>query len=240
MKKILLTGGSGLLGDELLNIYSDLIAPNHREFDITNYSQMCEYINSLNIDIIIHAAAFTSPPLIDIDPMKAVNANIIGTSNIVLISSFFKIRLIYISTDYVFKGNKGNYEENDELFPQNLYAWSKLGGECAVRMYSNSLIIRTSFCESIFPYDKAFVDQYTSRDSVDVIAPIILKLSKMKDIRGIVHIGTERKSVKELAIKLGKTDVGDLLIKDVSFHVPKDTSLNTRKLNSILTKKESL
>ena len=232
MNKILLTGGSGLLGKEILKINPEILVPNHEEFDITNYKQMLDYINSSPPEIIIHAGAFTSPPLIDQDPMKAINVNIIGTSNIVLICSTFNIKLIYISTDYVFKGNKGNYRENDELLPQNHYAWSKLGGECAVRIYSNSLIIRTSFCESIFPYDKAFVDQYTSRDSVDVIAPIIFKLSNMKDIKGIIHVGTKKKSVKELAIKLGKKNVGDLYRKDVSFHAPKDTSLNIEKLKS--------
>ena len=235
MNKILLTGGSGLLGKEILKINPEILVPNHEEFDITNYKQMLDYINSSPPEIIIHAGAFTSPPLIDQDPMKAINVNIIGTSNIVLICSTFNIKLIYISTDYVFKGNKGNYRENDELLPQNHYAWANLGGECAVRIYSNSLIIRTSFCESIFPYDKAFVDQYTSRDSVDVIAPIIFKLSNMKDIKGIIHVGTKKKSVKELAIKLGKKNVGDLYRKDVSFHAPKDTSLNIEKLKSMTT-----
>jgi len=233
VKKILITGGSGLLGKEILKINPEILAPDHSVFDITNYNQILDYISSLNIDVIMHAAAFTSPPLIDKDPIKAVKTNIIGTSNIVLISSLFNIKLVYISTDYVFKGDKGNYKEYDELLPQNLYSWSKLGGECAVRMYSNSLIIRTSFCESIFPYDKAFIDQFTSRDSVDVIAPLILKLAETDDVLGIIHVGTEKKSVKELAIKLGKKEVGDLLRKDVPFHAPKDTSLDIEKLKSI-------
>ena len=56
-----------------------------------------------------------------------------------------------------------------------------------------------------------------------------------KTIEGIIHIGTKRKSVKELAIKLGKKNVGDLYRKDVSFHAPKDTSLNIEKLKSMIT-----
>ena len=117
MNKILLTGGSGLLGKEIIKINPEILVPNHEEFDITNYKQMLDYINSSPPEIIIHAGAFTSPPLIAQDPMKAINVNIIGTSNIVLICSTFNIKLIYISTDYVFKGNKGNYRENDELLP---------------------------------------------------------------------------------------------------------------------------
>jgi hypothetical protein len=64
--------------------------------------------------------------------------------------------LVYISTDYVFAGEKGMYKEQDELLPQNKYAWSKLGGECAVQMLDNYVIIRLSFGPDIFPYKAAF------------------------------------------------------------------------------------
>ncbi len=56
------------------------------------------------------------------------------------------------------KGDQGNYKETDPVYPVNKYAWSKLGGECAVRMYDKSLIIRTTFGPNVFPYQKAFVD----------------------------------------------------------------------------------
>ena len=68
------------------------------------------------------------------------------------------IRLIYISTDYVFSGEKGNYNEQDELMPQNKYAWSKLGGECAVQMYKNSLIVRLCMTEKPFVHSKAYAN----------------------------------------------------------------------------------
>ena len=58
------------------------------------------------------------------------------------ISSADQIKLIYFSTLYVYPGKTGNYKESDSLFPTNHYSWSKLGGECAVQMHKNSLILR--------------------------------------------------------------------------------------------------
>lgn len=229
--KILLSGGSGLLGRELLKLDSDIISPTHSEMDVYNKESIDEYINKTKPDVFLHCAAFTSPPKIDADPAKAIKDNIIGTSNVALSCMKESVRLVYISTDYVFRGDRGQYSEEDEVYPQNKYAWSKLGGECAVRLYDNSLIIRTSFIADIFPYEKAFVDQYTSRDAVSVIAPIILELTKRTNLCGVFHVGTERKTVFELAKRL-RPDVGEMHRKDVSFAVPADTSFDLNKLKS--------
>jgi len=103
---------------------------------------MDAYAQRGDYSMIIHAAAFTSPPKIDQDPLKAVEVNIIGTANVVRLCIKHNLKLVYISTDYVFRGDKGNYRENDEVFPVNRYAWSKLGGECAVRMYDSALKVK--------------------------------------------------------------------------------------------------
>lgn len=235
-KKVLITGGSGLLGSEIQKCASGILAPKHDEFDIENFTAMDEWIAQADVTTLIHAAAFTSPPRAEEEPMNALSANITGTGNVVQICSKHDLRLVYLSTDYVFSGNSGNYSESDDLNPQNLYAWSKLGGECAVRMYANSLIIRTSFCEPVFPHEKAFSDQYTSRDSVEIIAPMILDVALNEDVTGILHVGTERKTVKELAVKLGKTDIGDLMRNEVSFNVPFDTSLNLERFDAVKNK----
>ena len=109
----------------------------------------------------------------------------------------------------------------------------KLGGECAARMYDKSLIVRTSFGPNAFPYEKAFVDQWTSRESVSVIAKKISKLTE-KDITGVVHVGGKRKTVFEFAKSLDATkDIGELSINDVAFDVPVDTSLNCDKYNEL-------
>ena len=159
--RIIYTGGSGLLGSEFRKIFPGIDYPSSKDFDVTNYRQMKEYLKSRACERIIHAAAFTSPPLIEKDPLKALEVNIVGTSNIVRLCIEYDMRLIYISTDYVFDGQKGNYKETDPVCPVNRYAWSKLGGECAARMYDKALIIRTTFGPEVFPYEKAFVDQWT-------------------------------------------------------------------------------
>jgi len=228
------TGGSGLLGSEIKRILPDINYPSSKEFDVTNYNQMKEYVKSNGCELIVHAAAFTSPPLINKDPLKALEVNIIGTSNIVKLCMEFDIRLVYISTDYVFKGDQGNYKETDPVYPVNKYAWSKLGGECAVRMFENSLIIRTTFGPNVFPYDKAFVDQWTSRQSVSLIAKKIGNLLD-KDIKGVMHVGGRRKTVFEYAKKLDESrDISELSISDVPFDVPVDTSLNCDKYNELI------
>lgn len=234
--RIIFTGGSGLLGLEFKKIRPDINYPTSKQFDITNYNQMKEYVQPKGCDLIIHAAAFTSPPLIDKNPFRALEVNIVGTCNIVKLCMEFGLRLIYISTDYVFKGDKGNYVEDDPVYPVNKYAWSKLGGECAVRLYDKSLIIRTTFGPNIFPFPKAFIDQWTSRESASVIARKISKLLD-KDITGVIHIGGKRKTVYEFAKSLDEArDIGELSIKDVPFNAPTDTSLNCDKYSEVIEK----
>lgn len=225
-RTMLVTGGSGLLGTALKKIFPLAMFPSKEDFNVTDYSQMEVYLKGKLVDTIFHGAAFTSPPKIEQDPIKAIDINIIGTSNLVKLASKSNAFLIYVCTDYVFKGDKGNYKEDDPVFPVNKYAWSKLGGECAVRLYDKALIIRTTFGPDIFPYEKAFTDQWTSRECVTKIATMIAELIKIEKT-GVVHIGGKRKSVHEYAIHLNPTkEIGRISIKDISFKVPIDTSLD--------------
>ena len=234
MGKILFTGGSGLLGEELQKLISDGFYPGHADFDITDLQSMEKYIDGKDIATIFHAAAFTSPPKIDQNPLLALETNIGGTVNVTKLCIKHNIKMIYVSTDYVFRGDQGNYMEEDPVYPVNKYAWSKLGGECAVRMYDNSLIIRTSFGPNEFPYDKAFVDQWTSREKVSIIAELIARLIK-KDSIGIFHVGGERKTVFEYAEKVSPDKIiGKISVNEVTFKVPQDTSLNSNKLKKLL------
>lgn len=233
-KKIIFTGGNGLLGSEFKKIRPDINYTDYEDFNVLKYDQMKACVEGKGFELIIHAAAFTSPPRIDKDPLEALEVNIAGTANVVKLCIEFDMRLIYISTDYVFRGDVGNYRETDPVYPVNKYAWSKLGGECAVRMYDKSLIARTTFGPNVFPYEKAFIDQWTSRESVSVIAGMISKLID-KDITGVVHVGGKRKTVFEFAKNLDETkDLGRLSINDVSFKVPVDTSLNCDRYNEIV------
>lgn len=225
--KTILTGGAGLLGTELLGLFPTLILTDIIDFDVTDMAQMEAFLAKHDVNCILHAAAFTSPPLIEKDPLLALEVNIIGTANVTRLCSKHNIKLVYICTDYVFDGQSGNYKEDDPVYPVNKYAWSKLGGECAVRLYDQSLIIRTTFGPNEFPFPKAFADQWTSRESVTTIAAMIGKALD-KDLTGVLHIGGPRKTVYEFAKSLDATkEIGELLISEVNFPVPGDTSLNT-------------
>ena len=232
--KIIFTGGNGLLGTTFRKFQPDIRYVDVEDFDITDYESMKAYFEPEGFDLMLHCAAFTSPPLIDKDPVKAVEVNIVGTANIVKLCMEYDARLIYVCTDYVFKGDKGNYKEDDPVFPVNKYAWSKLGGECAVRLYDKALVIRTTFGPDVFPYEKAFVDQWTSRESVSVIAGMISNLVDT-DLTGVIHVGGKRKTVMEFANSLDPSkQIGDLSINDMSFSVPVDTSLNIDKYNELI------
>ena len=231
---ILVTGGSGLLGRHLKPLLPNALFPAHSEFELTDTVGMADYLDNKNVSTVLHGAAFTSPPKINESPKLALDVNVVGTANLVRACMERNIRILYVSTDYVFKGDGGMYKEDDPVFPANKYAWSKLGGECAVRLYDNSLVIRTSFGPTTFPYEKAFVDQWTSRLSVDVLAEKLVKLLQ-SDLTGTVHVGGKRQTVMEYAKSVSpEKEIGTLSLKDVSFSAPVDTSLDTSRYDAII------
>ncbi len=235
--KILLIGASGTLGTALKKVYEFEYTPSHSELDITDNVQVDDYFRSHQFTEVLLSAAFISPPKVDANPSRAIQTNIVGTANVVTACLKYGKKFIYISTDYVFDGEKGNYKEEDPVFPTNKYAWSKLGGECCVRLMDDHLIIRTSFGPDAFPYSQAFNDQWTSREQVSSIAKKIILLIK-NNAQGTVHVGGLRKTVYEYAKSIPHpTRLTQITRKDVSFSTPKDTSLNTTKFLKIVHEK---
>jgi dTDP-4-dehydrorhamnose reductase len=231
---ILYTGGSGLLGGEIKQRLPRALFPTSAEFDITDYPGMSSYLDQNEVGAILHAAAFTSPPRCDQDPGRALAVNLVGTANVVRLCLERGIRLAYISTDYVFDGERGQYKEDDPVSPVNKYAWSKLGGECAVRMLDKSLIIRTSFGPNVFPFPKAFTDQWTSRVCAREAAEKIVALLET-GATGVVHVGGPRRSVYEYAKSLDSDrEIGELSTGSVPFRVPRDTSLDSSRFDRLI------
>ena len=223
--KILLTGGSGNLGSEILKIYDaknlQIVAPSSEDLNI-----LSKPIIVNNFDIIIHAAALTNTVEAESNFSKANKLNVLGTMNMLDFAKINNSKFVYISTDYVFDGLGGPYSVGDKINPISNYAKSKAAGEMCSLAYDNSVILRTSFCPSIFPYEKAFDDQWTSRDYVDIIAPMILNAS-VNFNPGIYHIGTERKTVYDLALR--RKFVYPIKRSDVKSKVdiPRDTSFRS-------------
>ena len=194
-KKIIVTGGDGRFAKVLKNAQLGLnfIFPTKVQLNITKNSSIESYIKKHKPKYLIHCAALSRPMNIhDKNISKSIDINIIGTANIVKACSDFNVKLIYFSTGYVYPGLKGNYKETDGVLPINNYAWSKLGGECSVAMYKNSLILRITMCEKPFIHKKAFYDIETNFIYQEDVAKIIPKII---DETGIINIGGKTQSV---------------------------------------------
>ena len=232
--KIIFTGGTGRFGKIFRQIKTnyDLYFPTRNQFDITNLKKLENYTKRVKPKFLIHAAAL-SRPMEDHDKhiSKSIDTNIIGTSNIVKICSKFKIKLIYFSTNYVYPAKAGNYTEKDPVLPHNKYGWSKLGGEAAVHMYKNSLILRICMTERPFAYDKAFANMKTNFIFHDEIAKNLFKLIRLK---GVLNVGGKSQSIFNFA-KTFNPKVKKIFVKKKQLKIfPLNSTMNISKFKKIL------
>tara|TARA_B100000767_G_C19639769_1_gene482030 strand:+ start:85 stop:795 length:711 start_codon:yes stop_codon:yes gene_type:complete len=233
-KKVIFTGGSGRFALSLkkINTTYKFYYPTSKELNILNIKSIEKYIKKIKPKIFIHAAGLSRPMDVhDKNISMSINLNIIGTSNVTKICEKYNIKLVYFSTCYVYPGIKGGYNEEDPLLPINNYAWSKLGGECSVQMYRNSLILRLSMTEKPFVHDKAFVDFYTNFIFHDEVANMLIKILHKK---GIINIGGKPQSVYDFASKINKKVKRSYAKKVLPKNFPKNPSMNISKLKKIL------
>ena len=229
-KKIVVTGGTGRFAKVLKNYNTKKIYlfPSKKELNILNISSIRKYVKKIKPKYLLHCAALSRPMNIhDKFISKSIDINIIGTSNIVKVCSEFSIKLIYFSTGYIYDGKKGNYREEDPILPINNYAWSKLGGECAVQMYKNSLILRITMCEKPFVHQYAFKDIKTNFIFHDQIAKILPKILTKK---GILNIGGKIQTVYDFAKKTKK----DVKKSSGRKLFPPNPSMNISKFKKIM------
>ena len=236
MKKIVVTGGEGRFASFLKKIKTThtLIFPKKNELDITNYLKVKKYLKKNKANIVMHLAALSRPmTLHETNIQLSIKLNIIGTANIVRACADKNIKLIYFSTSYVYPGIKGNYKESDPVLPSMNYAWSKLGGECAVSMYKNSLILRICMTEKPFAHKKALYDVKTSFMYQEDVAKIVMKLINKK---GIINIGGKSQRIYNFAKKDNPSVKKNYLKKIKNLKYPKNSSINIQKLNKILSR----
>jgi dTDP-4-dehydrorhamnose reductase len=232
--KIVITGGSGRFGSILQKKYKSnkLFYPNKNQLNILNTKSIEKYLKKIKPKCLIHLAALSRPMSIhDNNISKSINLNIIGTANIVKICSKYKIKLIYFSTNYVYPGENGNYKENSPLLPINNYAWSKLGGEAAVQMYKNSLILRVCMTEKPFVHKKAFANVYSNFIYHEEVASILFKLVNKK---GIINIGGTINSIYNFAKKDCPSLKKIYLKTNSQTNFPVNPSMNINKLKKII------
>ena len=228
--RIVVSGGNGRFAKVLKKSINskNYYFPNKSQMNILKIKSLEKYLKLKKPKYFIHSAALSRPMNIhDKKISKSIDINIIGTCNVVKVCEKLKIKLIYFSTGYVYPGIKGNYSEKDSVNPINKYATSKLGGECAVRMYDNSLILRIIMCEKPFVHKSAFHDVKTNFIFQDDVAKMIPRLLNKK---GIINIGGKTQSVYNFAKKYNSK------IKKISGRkiFPPKPSMNLSKLKKIL------
>jgi len=272
MNRLLITGCNGMLGSNIISIVKEEyeilgIDKDNRnkgdykyfDIDITDYEKTREIIRSTNPDCVVHCAALTNVDSCEENYELAEKINCLATKNIVSTLAPTK-RFVYISTDSVFNGEKGNYLESDESCPLNNYAKTKLEGEKLVEQtMKNYLIIRTNFFgwnkikgESFAEWivrslrDNKTINMFTdvifSPHYVGTLVKLIEKLLKL-DITGILNLASHDSISKyEFGVDLAKIfNLKEALIKPISVDSfkfkakrPKNTSLNTKRAESII------
>jgi dTDP-4-dehydrorhamnose reductase len=232
LKKIIVTGSDGRFAQELKKIKSkyNFIFTNKKKLNILSLKSINKSFKNFNPDGVIHLAGLSRPMSIhEKNINQSIDSNIIGTSNLVKVCNNNNVKLIYLSTSYVYPGKKGNYNENDSILPWNNYGWSKLGAESAVQMYENSLIIRACMTEKPFTHKFAFSNVKTNFIFHDEFAKILVKIIHYK---GILNVGGKSQSVYQFAKKNNK----NVNKKKSKGELPFNIYMNLNKLKKLIKK----
>jgi len=232
-RKILVTGSSGLLGSKIIEqarrLYEVIPTyrtrttfPNSVKMDITQESDVRQVFSHLKPTIVIHTAAETNVDKCEVSKEHAWSVNAKGTENIADMSRMVSAKIIYVSTDYVFDGEKGLYTEEDDPNPINYYGLTKLEGEkYIVDTCEDYVIVRTSVLYGWHPSKSNFVkwvitslednrrinvvnDHYNSPTLADNLAETVLEIIE-KDLKGLYHTaGSERIDRFEFAVEVAR------------------------------------
>lgn len=247
--KVLLLGGSGNLGSEIIrsNLFKNIYAPKRKFLNILSIFQINRILKKYKPNIIINCASLARMKICEQKVDEAIKVNIFGTLNLVKAILEYekiykkKIKLIHLSSDAVYPSVKGNYEESAKLGPYNVYGWTKLSGEFVIRTLKHFIIIRTRFYnEKKVKYKFSASDIFTSQINIKFLPKYIKYLIK-ENYNGIINVGGKKIS----DFKLYKKFLPNLksfkrkhLIKHLRFQIAKDASLNLRKFNLIKKKYE--
>jgi len=267
LERVLVTGASGLLGCKLVKALAEgyEVTPTHNtrpihpgsvRMDIVDGGEVARVLSRVKAELVVHAAAETNVDKCEINKKLAWSVNAEGTRNISAACGKIGAKLIYVSTDYVFDGEKGLYSEDDEANPINHYGVTKLEGENSVRELCEDFIIaRTSVLYGWHPSKVNFAtwvidslrngreisaveDHYNSPTLADNLAETILRIMRM-DVAGVYHLaGSERISRYGFAIKiaevfeLDRSLIAPVKMDDLKVWVakrPTDSSLSVNK-----------
>lgn len=236
---IAVTGGSGTIAKMLRAFLPDDTQYYSRaEWDVTR-----EGPPLVGVDTIIHAAALTDHQ--HPNAAEIIETNIMGTANIAVFCQKFGVRLVYLSTHYVYAGERGNYTENDACRPIGTYAWSKLAGEAWAETVPDHLIIRGSW----YSEDKlakmahgAVRDAWHNRERPRKAAEKIAFLVT-HGAGGCFNIGGQRQTFYDLVFSEGILPHG-ITRKDLNprlpYPFPIDSSVCTEKFDGFVAEQNKL
>ena len=277
MARVLVTGASGLLGTKLVKILAnrghEVIAVYHSrslprvqgvksvQLDIRDRVRLEDLILKTQPEVVVHAAAYTDVDGCERNKSLAWSVNVSSTRSIVRVSRVVNAHIIYISTDYIFDGEKGLYREDDIANPVNYYGLTKLVAEELVK--SSELLYtiirpsaiygvggsKKSFAEFIVEKlvkgqpVKALVDQYVSPTYNGLLALAIAEIIDLRPL-GILHVAGPRMSRYEFARQIAELfDLPSDLIQKAKIQDmrglwlarrPRDSSLDVSKARSLL------
>lgn len=193
MKKLLVTGGTGFLGSRICSFYKErfeIIAPGHREMDITEENDVRRFLHETCPDIVIHCAAVSDVGACEKDPERSYRINVIGTENLARISREIGAKCILCSSDQVYFGStlREPHKEEEVLNPANHYGRQKLYAEqSCLAINPESVHLRLSWM-----YDRA---AFSETEHGDFLRTLLVKLDEKQkisypvyDVRGITDV----------------------------------------------------
>lgn len=232
MSKIVILG-DGILGSELVKQTGwDFISRKKNNFDIRDYKSYHKFFLEnyeasawwTKYKIIVNCIANTDTYSNNKELHWDVNYK-----SVIKLSDFCEewgIKLVHISTDYVYTNSVNNASENDvPVHGNNWYSYTKLLGDSYVQLNKNNLVLRGTHKQRPFLYNKAWIDQIGNFDYVDIMASLIKQLIE-KEAIGLYNVGTELKTMFNLA--------GDVIPDFAPINVPKNVSMNINKLKNVI------
>lgn len=196
MMNVLITGAKGQLGLELVSLESKF--PNFILFfadksllNIVDFKEVDSYISRNKIDVIVNCAAYTNVDKAEDEPEIANEVNHLAVKNLGLIAKKQQLKLIHISTDYVFDGESSiPYSEEDATNPQNVYGSTKLKGEETLLKINpkNSIIIRTSWVYSEYGHNfvKTMLRLSKEKESISVVSDQVGSPTYANDLAKVI------------------------------------------------------
>ncbi len=244
---VLVTGASGFLGSRIMRALPSAIGGHFRRagvntvpVDITSPPEVGYFFDHHHIDVCIHCAANPSVDSCEADPVAAHILNVEGTRNVAGACAASNVRLIHISSDYVFNGALEAYTEEDQPAPLQVYGQTKAAAEYFVQQVPGSLIVRLpllygpEFAEKLRSGEALALDDTAWRQPthVDDAAAVLARLAGT-DVTGILHVAANKGTTKyQWALGLAP-DPSKIRRAAPSPGRPSRSWLATRKLESL-------